>query len=70
LQERGFYEPSPDMDGVNLALPGLPWRWPEGEREEPTPAPALGGDTDRVLAGVLGMSGAEIATLRETGALT
>ena len=31
---------------------------------------ALGGDTDMVLAKVLGMSAAEIASLRESGALT
>ncbi len=70
LQERGFYTPSPDMDGTIRGLPGLPWRWREGERLAETTAPALGADTDDVLADVLGMSNAEIAALRDSGALT
>ena len=70
LRARGFYRPAPCSDGSIRLLPGLPWRWPEGERKEPTPAPALGGDTDMVLAKVLGMSAAEIASLRESGALS
>jgi crotonobetainyl-CoA:carnitine CoA-transferase CaiB-like acyl-CoA transferase len=70
LQERGFYASSPDMDGTNRGLPGLPWRWPNGERSTQTAAPELGEHTDAVLSEVLGMSDAEIATLRDDGSLT
>jgi crotonobetainyl-CoA:carnitine CoA-transferase CaiB-like acyl-CoA transferase len=70
LQERGFYATSPDMDGASRGLPGLPWRWPNGERSTQTPAPELGADTDAVLSRVLGISDAEIAALRDDGALT
>jgi crotonobetainyl-CoA:carnitine CoA-transferase CaiB-like acyl-CoA transferase len=70
LQERGFYPLSTDMDGTNRGLPGLPWRWPEGERSSQRAAPGLGADTDSVLAEVLELSDDEIATLRESDALT
>jgi benzylsuccinate CoA-transferase BbsF subunit len=70
LQERGFYASSPDLDGAIRGLPGLPWRWREGERPAQTAAPALGADTDKVLADVLGMTDADIAALRDSGALT
>jgi 2-methylfumaryl-CoA isomerase len=58
------------MDGTNRGLPGLPWRWPNGERSTQTAAPELGEHTDAVLSEVLGMSDAEIATLRDDGSLT
>jgi crotonobetainyl-CoA:carnitine CoA-transferase CaiB-like acyl-CoA transferase len=58
------------MDGTNRGLPGLPWRWPEGERSSQRAAPGLGADTDSVLAEVLELSDDEIATLRESDALT
>ncbi len=49
------------------ALPGLPWQSTLGRATGP--APGLGADTDAVLAKVLGLAPAEIATLRKTGAL-
>ncbi|MDA1257984.1 MAG: CoA transferase [Chloroflexi bacterium] len=70
LRERGFYRSVTDADGAIRPLPGLPWRWPDGERREPRPAPSLGGDTDTVLMELLGMSSVEIAALRDSGALT
>jgi crotonobetainyl-CoA:carnitine CoA-transferase CaiB-like acyl-CoA transferase len=48
-------------------LPGLPWRASFGHATGP--APALGGDTDHVLANVLGMTAERIAELRTSGAL-
>ena len=61
LRARGFWDAYADR-----ALPGLPWRTSFGRRSGE--APDLGADTDTVLASVLGLSGAEIATLRERGA--
>jgi crotonobetainyl-CoA:carnitine CoA-transferase CaiB-like acyl-CoA transferase len=48
-------------------LPGLPWRASFGRATGP--APALGADTDQVLADVLGLSPERIADLRASGAL-
>jgi crotonobetainyl-CoA:carnitine CoA-transferase CaiB-like acyl-CoA transferase len=59
LAARGFW----DTD----RMPGLPWRASFGRRTGP--APGLGADTEAVLADDLGMSAAEIAKLRQAGAL-
>jgi crotonobetainyl-CoA:carnitine CoA-transferase CaiB-like acyl-CoA transferase len=48
-------------------LPGLPWRASFGRATGP--APALGADSDDVLASVLGLSREHIADLRTSGAL-
>lgn len=58
LAARGFWEGG---------LPGLPWRASFGRTNGP--APALGADTDQVLATVLGLSQDRIAELRAAGAL-
>jgi crotonobetainyl-CoA:carnitine CoA-transferase CaiB-like acyl-CoA transferase len=57
LAARGFWE-----DG----LPGLPWRASFGRATGP--APALGADTEDVLANVLGFSLERVAELRASGA--
>jgi crotonobetainyl-CoA:carnitine CoA-transferase CaiB-like acyl-CoA transferase len=62
LRARGFWDAH---DGG--ALPGLPWRAGFGRRTGE--APGLGADTGAVLVEVLGLSGGEIAVLRESGAL-
>jgi crotonobetainyl-CoA:carnitine CoA-transferase CaiB-like acyl-CoA transferase len=62
LQARGFWDAEPR--GV---LPGLPWRASFGRVN--APAPTLGGDTGAILRDVLNLSAAEIAALRETGAV-
>jgi len=62
LRARGFWEP-----GGKSVRPGLPWQSSFGRINGP--APALGGDTDAVLAEVLGLSADETARLRASGAL-
>jgi crotonobetainyl-CoA:carnitine CoA-transferase CaiB-like acyl-CoA transferase len=62
LRQRGFW----DAHGTGV-LPGLPWRASFGRISGP--APALGGDSDTVLHEVLALPPAEIARLREAGAL-
>jgi crotonobetainyl-CoA:carnitine CoA-transferase CaiB-like acyl-CoA transferase len=62
LHARGFWEAC--GGGV---LPGLPWHASFGRRSGD--APGLGADTDTVLAEVLNLSAAEIASLRVVGAL-
>jgi crotonobetainyl-CoA:carnitine CoA-transferase CaiB-like acyl-CoA transferase len=62
LRARGFW----DAFGAGV-LPGLPWRASFG-RATGT-ARELGADTDTVLDEVLRMTPAEIAQLRERGAL-
>ena len=41
----------------------------EGVPARPEPAPEMGGDTDRILAELCGLSGEEIAELRAEGAV-
>ena len=55
-----------DEHGAGV-LPGLPWRASFGRATGS--APALGADTDQVLANVLGLSQERIAELRTSGAL-
>jgi crotonobetainyl-CoA:carnitine CoA-transferase CaiB-like acyl-CoA transferase len=62
LRARGFWDAH--RGGV---LPGLPWRASFGRRYGE--APGLGADTDAVLAEVLGLSGEQIASLRESGSI-
>jgi crotonobetainyl-CoA:carnitine CoA-transferase CaiB-like acyl-CoA transferase len=62
LRARGFW----DTDGTGV-LPGLPWRASFGGIT--SPAPGLGADTETVLVDTLGLSSAEIAALRASGAL-
>ncbi|HEY7581981.1 MAG TPA: CoA transferase, partial [Acetobacteraceae bacterium] len=62
LRARGFWDVH--RDGV---LPGLPWR--ASFARQSGEAPALGADTDFVLAEVLGLSISEIGKLRKLGAV-
>ena len=62
LRQRGFWEES--AGGV---MPGLPWQASFGKASGP--APALGADTDAVLADVLGLTEAAISALRRSGAV-
>ncbi len=48
----------------------LPWRLDGAFSTADRPGPELGSDTDRILAGDLGLSRSRIAKLREAGALT
>jgi len=57
-----------DQPGIGrYRMPGLPLDFAGARREPTRPAPRLGEHTDDVLARVLGLSGAEIARLHETG---
>lgn len=62
LASRGFW----DRYGAGV-LPGLPWRASFGRTTGV--APAHGEDTDAVLSGLLGLSAAALAALRQAGAL-
>ena len=69
LAARGFYEQVPQPEGAAMRLPGLPWRAGTHRDSTRTAAPALGGDTDEVLARVLALDTASIAQLRGEGTL-
>jgi crotonobetainyl-CoA:carnitine CoA-transferase CaiB-like acyl-CoA transferase len=62
LHDRGFWQ----SDGAGV-LPGLPWRASFGRRSGV--APTLGADTGAVLGEILHLRDAEIAALRQSGAL-
>lgn len=56
-----------DQPGLGMVLAtGSPVRW-DGVMAAPVPAPRLGGDTDAVLAELLGLSDAELGRLRRSG---
>jgi 2-methylfumaryl-CoA isomerase len=48
-------------------MPGSPLDFSVTDRVPPAPAPRLGQHTDEILAGVLGLSGAEIGRLHDEG---
>lgn len=57
-----------DQPGIGTYLmPGSPLEFSAVERVLPAPAPQLGQHTDEILAGVLGLSGAEIGRLHDRG---
>jgi 2-methylfumaryl-CoA isomerase len=59
-----------DQPGAgNILAPGGPLGFPADQRVPPQPAPVLGQDTDRVLAEVLGLSGAAIGKLHDAGTI-
>ncbi len=58
--------PSCDKPGESYAAPGSPVRFPGADDGPKGPAPAMGGDTDSVLA-TLGLDAAAITALREKG---
>jgi 2-methylfumaryl-CoA isomerase len=59
---------SVDHPGIgSLLTPSSPLRFPAEPPVPPAPAPLLGAHTDEVLAGVLGLTGAEIGRLHDDG---
>ncbi|MGH3696084.1 MAG: CoA transferase [Pseudonocardiaceae bacterium] len=57
-----------DQPGIGTYLmPGSPLEFSAVARVPPAPAPRLGQHTDEILAGVLGLSGAEIGRLHDGG---
>jgi 2-methylfumaryl-CoA isomerase len=57
-----------EQPGIGTYLmPGSPLEFSAGGRVPPAPAPRLGQHTDEILAGILGLSGAEIGRLYDDG---
>ena len=55
-----------DQPGIgSYLMPSSPLDFSAAERVPPAPAPKLGQHTDEILAGVLGLSGAEIGRLHD-----
>ena len=69
LARRGYFInlPHPEV-GVKQHC-GIPWKMSGTPCQVRSAAPLLGQHTDEVLSGLLGLSEAEIAELRATGAL-
>ena len=67
FQARGFYEPVKHPFAGEPLLPTLPYRFTD--RWIKRAAPTMGQDNQEVLAGLLGISEAEIATLEAKGVL-
>jgi crotonobetainyl-CoA:carnitine CoA-transferase CaiB-like acyl-CoA transferase len=66
LRERRFFEPVSSMSGVE-EMPALPWRFSFTPCHVRLPAPQPGEHNRYVLAGLLGLSEAEIADLARDG---
>ncbi|MDQ4104677.1 MAG: 2-methylfumaryl-CoA isomerase, partial [Actinomycetota bacterium] len=59
-----------DQPGIGTYLmPASPLDFSAIDRVPPAPAPLLGQHTDEILAGVLGLSGAEIGQLHDEGVI-
>ena len=65
LRQGGYFTRQRVHDGTSRDLPGLGWRFDGGPDPHLSPAPVLGQDNDYVYGHLLGLSGAEIARLRE-----
>jgi CoA:oxalate CoA-transferase len=69
MHERGFLEEIEHDEIGRLVVPNSPLRFHGAEPTHATPSPKLGQHNDEVYGGLLGLSGAEIAELRESGAI-
>ncbi|HLY36510.1 MAG TPA: CoA transferase [Candidatus Binatia bacterium] len=69
LNERGYFVELPHPEVGTRKHAGVPWRMSASDCRVRAAAPLLGADTDRVLSEVCGYGAAEIARLREAGAL-
>jgi len=59
-----------NADGTTQDLIGTPFKLEDGGGTAPTAAPALGADTDAILADTIGLSAERIGALRAAGAFT
>jgi 2-methylfumaryl-CoA isomerase len=60
-----------DQPGIGTYLaPGSPLAFSADDRVPPAPAPLLGQHTDEILAGLLGLSAAQIGRLHDDGVVT
>jgi 2-methylfumaryl-CoA isomerase len=60
-----------DQPGIgSYLMPGSPLDFSAVKRVPAAPAPQLGQHTDEILAGVLGLSGAEIGRLHDQGVVS
>lgn len=66
LLARGFLTPQPADTGI-VNLPNSPMRYAGSAMQPLVPAPALGANTDEVLADILGMEQTELDALRAEG---
>lgn len=69
LEARGLFAEVTHPGTGPLRFPGRPYRLPEAELPAYRPAPKLGEHNDLVFGQRLGISAAELATLRETGTI-
>ena len=65
----GILVDAPASDGRSYRAVGLPYRFGEAARATPAAAPALGADSDTLLAEA-GYTDREIAGLRDAGVVT
>lgn len=69
VQESGMITSVPHPTAGDLRMIGTPYRFSDTPPAEPVAPPLLGEHTEEVLRGLLGMDSAELARLREAGAI-
>jgi crotonobetainyl-CoA:carnitine CoA-transferase CaiB-like acyl-CoA transferase len=69
MNARGFLERLAHPEVGARVHTGIPYRLRRRENGVPRPAPVLGADTEAVLAEVLGLAAADVASLREAKVL-
>ncbi len=69
LQARGYFERPQHPTVGALPLPSLPFRFGSVDRWLRTPAPTLGEHNDEILAGILGLSAEDMASLAAEGVI-
>jgi crotonobetainyl-CoA:carnitine CoA-transferase CaiB-like acyl-CoA transferase len=69
LRARGFFEATEHPIVGAIPLPSLPFRYASVERWLREPAPTLGQHNERVLGGILGLTGEELTELEAEGVI-
>ena len=69
LASRGFIERLPHPEVGERAHTGIPWVSCNTTSQVSRSAPCLGADTDRLLRGLLGYNGEQVAELYDIGAV-
>ena len=67
IRDNPVFTVAANPSGISYPIPGAPATLPSAKRQPSQPAPHLGANTEEVLAGLLGLSSAEIGKLIDQG---
>ena len=69
MAERGFFVEAEHPETGKLKYPGVPYRFSDIPRENPTAAPLLGQNNEEIYCGLLGYSKQDLVKLGEAGVI-